>query len=55
MFKKFFYLSFLLLYTRCNFVSENELQNIARYGESYLSVNDLDSMLADVDEADLNF
>ena len=52
MFKKFFYLSFLLLYSSCNFVSENELQNIARYGESYLSVNDLESMLADVDEAD---
>ena len=52
MIKKFFYLSFLLLYSSCNLVSENELQNIARYGESYLSVSDLESMLADVDEAD---
>ena len=52
MFKKFFYLSFLLLNSSCNLVPENDLKNIARYGESYLSVNDFKSMLGDVDEAD---
>tara|TARA_B100001939_G_scaffold345610_1_gene362559 strand:- start:1219 stop:2058 length:840 start_codon:yes stop_codon:yes gene_type:complete len=52
MFKKFFYLSFLLLNSSCNLVPENELKNIARYGESYLSVNDFKSMLGDVDKAD---
>ena len=52
MFKKFFYLSFLLLNSSCNFVPENDLKNIARYGESYLSVNDFKSMLGDVDKAD---
>ena len=52
MFKKFFYLSFLLLNSSCNLVPENELKNIARYEESYLSLNDLESMLGDVDKAD---
>ena len=52
MFKKFFYLSFLLLNSSCNLVPENELKNIARYGENYLSVNDFKSMLGDVDKAD---
>ena len=52
MFKKFFYLSFLLLNSSCNLVPENDLKNIARYGESYLSVNDFKSMLGDVDKAD---
>jgi hypothetical protein len=52
MFKKFFYLSFLLLNSSCNLVPEKELKNIARYGESYLSVNDFKSMLGDVDKAD---
>ena len=52
MFKKFFYLSFLLLISSCNLAPENELKNIARYGESYLSVNDLESMFGDVDKAD---
>ena len=52
MFKKFFYLSFLLLNSSCNLVPENELKNIARYEESYLSVNDFKSMLGDVDKAD---
>ena len=52
MFKKFFYLSFLLLNSSCNLVPEKELKNIARYGESYLSVNDFKSMLRDVDKAD---
>ena len=51
MFKKF-YLSFLLLNSSCNLVPENDLKNIARYGESYLSVNDFKSMLGDVDKAD---
>ena len=52
MFKNFFYLSFLLLNSSCNLVPENDLKNIARYGESYLSVNDFKSMLGDVDKAD---
>jgi len=52
MFKKFFYLSFMLFYSSCNIVPENEPKNIARYGENFISVNDLELMLVGVDKAD---
>tara|TARA_S200000501_G_scaffold351711_1_gene369834 strand:- start:273 stop:1112 length:840 start_codon:yes stop_codon:yes gene_type:complete len=49
---RFFILSSLTLLLSCDFVSEGSSKNIARYGDNYLSVHELLTLMGDFDKVD---
>ena len=48
MYYKLFFLSVFLFFTGCSFVSDDKTKNIARYGESFLSKEEFQSLIQGV-------
>ena len=45
MYYKLFFLLFFLFFSGCSFVSDDNTKNIARYGESFLSKDEFQSLI----------
>ena len=50
--QKFCYLSFLIFFTSCNIISDDDSNSVAKYGDTYLSKQDFSSMMEGVGKDD---
>ena len=50
--QKFCYLSFLIFFTSCNIISDDDSNSVAKYGDTYLSKQDFSSMMEGVEKDD---
>lgn len=50
--QNFWYLSFLIFFTSCNIISDDDSNSVAKYGDTYLSKQDFSSMMEGVGKDD---